>query len=447
MSSENWLPASSRLRSRDFLFGVATASFQIEGSTEVDGRLPSIWDTYCDTPGKVTNGDTGKVACDHYNRWAEDVELIASLGLDAYRLSLAWPRLITREGKANDKGFDFYKRLLDALGEKGIKRFVTLYHWDLPQWIEDRGGWVSRETAYRYAEYVDIATRELAGRVEAWATFNEPWCTAWIGYAEGRQAPGHTDPVLALAAGHHLMLGHGLAVPVIRRNDPGAKVGIVLNLQPATAATDTRENRHAAKLAEVGQNDWFLGPLLKGQYDARFFELRGAVPAIVPGDLDIIQQPLDYLGVNYYFRAYVGAAGAHGYKDVPLNGVERTQMGWEVYPEGLTYQLVTISQDYPNLPPVYITENGMASDDKVIDGKVEDDSRIRFFERHLAAVSDAIDAGVEVSGYFAWSLMDNFEWSYGYEKRFGICHVDYGTQVRTPKKSAYWLRDFVSDRS
>lgn len=447
MDAQSPLFASSPLRSKDFLIGVATAAYQIEGSVDVDGRLPSIWDTFSATPGKVANGDTGAMACDHYNRWADDVALIDSLGVDAYRLSLAWPRLITGEGTPNPKGFDFYKRLLDALGERGIKRFVTLYHWDLPQWIEDRGGWVSRETAYRYADYVDVATRELAGRAEAWTTLNEPWCSAWLGYGDGHHAPGHADTRLALAAGHHLMLGHGLALPAIRANDPTAMAGITLNLQPATPATDSVADRYAAKLCEVGQNDWFLSPLLTGEYDERLFELRpGCKLPIVAGDLETIQRPIDYLGVNYYFRAVVSADGPDNYKHVTLGGVERTQMGWEIHPEGLTKQLLTIKADYPNLPPVYITENGMASDDEVVDGVVDDSDRVRFFERHFAALEQAIEAGVDVRGYFAWSLLDNFEWAYGYEKRFGICHVDYATQQRTPKKSAAWFQAFANSR-
>ncbi len=430
----------------DFIFGVATAAYQIEGSVDVDGRLPSIWDTFSATPGKVSNGDIGAVACDHFRRWPEDVGLIADLGFDAYRLSIAWPRLITGDGHPNVKGFDFYKRLLDALGDLGIKRFVTLYHWDLPQWIEDRGGWVSRETAYRFADYADLATRELAGRVESWATLNEPFCSAWLGYRVGRQAPGLKDTTLALAAGHHLMLGHGLAIDRIRANDRSA-AGIVLNLQPSVAAKDTLADRHAASLSQAAQNDWFLSPILKGEYDSRLLELYpGSRPAIVPGDMEAINRPIDFIGVNYYFRSVVEADGAHGFNLANLGDVERTQMGWEVYPSGLCEQLVTMKRDYPNMPPVYITENGMALDDEVVDGVVDDQQRIGYFERHLEAVSAAIKSGVDVRGYFAWSLLDNFEWAYGYEKRFGICHVDYATQKRTPKKSAFWFRDLIKTK-
>lgn len=443
MPPVNW----PRFRSKDFLFGVATASYQIEGATDVDGRLPSIWDTYCATSGKILNGDTGAVACDHYNRWPEDIALVDDLGFGAYRMSIAWPRLVTRDGKPNPKGFDFYKRILDTLAERDIKRFVTLYHWDLPQWIEDRGGWVSRETAYRYADYVDLATRELAGRVDSWTTLNEPFCSAWLGYRVGRQAPGLTDTTLALAAGHHLMLGHGLAVDVIRANDPAATVGVVLNLQPSAPATSSLADTHAAALSQAAQNDWFLSPLLKGEYDPRLAELYpGSAPAIVPGDMEIISRPLDYVGVNYYFRSVVEADGAHGFRMATLGDVERTQMGWEVYPPGIGEQLLTMKRDYPNLPPIYITENGMALDDTVVDGKVDDQQRISYLERHLDSVHSAMDAGVDVRGYFAWSLLDNFEWGYGYERRFGICHVDYATQKRTPKASAYWLRDLIAAR-
>jgi beta-glucosidase len=447
MAKPTDLPAIAQPRSADFLFGAATAAFQIEGATEVDGRLPSIWDVFCATPGKVANGDTGVVACDHFHRWREDVEFISRLGLDAYRLSLAWPRLVTREGCANPKGFDFYKRLLDALGEKGIKRFVTLYHWDLPQWIEECGGWASRESAYRFADYVDLATRELAGRAEAWITLNEPWCSAWLGYGVGLHAPGHTDDTLAMAAGHHLLLGHGLALERIRANDAATPAGIALNLSPATPATDAQADRRAAKLCEVDMNDWFLSPLLRGEYDARLFELHpGSFPAVLPDDLDIISKPMDLLGVNYYTRNVVAADGAHGYKSITLDDVARTDMGWEIYPAGLAELLVSVKAAYPNLPPVYITENGMAAVDQVVDGAIADDDRISYIGSHLSALDNAIAAGVDVRGYFVWSLLDNFEWSFGYAKRFGICYVDYATQKRTPKKSALWYRDFVANR-
>lgn len=424
----------------DFLLGAATASYQIEGAAHVDGRLPSIWDTYSHTPGKVLNGDHGDVACDHYHRWESDFELLTQLGLDGYRLSIAWPRVMDEQGRPNQKGIDFYKRLLDRLQKQGLQRFVTLYHWDLPQYLEDRGGWLNRDTAYRFADYADLMSRELSGQVTAWATLNEPWCSAMLGYAEDAHAPGRKSRRYALQAMHHLLLGHGLAVPLLRRNDPAAQVGIVANMGKSSPQTDSPADRRAAELFEVQHNAWVLDPLLKGSYPAAMFELYpGTEPLVLEGDMAIIASRLDYLGVNYYFRSNVESDGKHGYTEVPLPGVERTQMGWEVYPDGLRDLLIGFHHTYPNLPPIYITENGMASDDKVVDGVVDDAQRISFLKRHFNAVSEAMKAGVDVRGYFVWSLLDNFEWAYGYERRFGLVHVDYTTQVRTPKNSAHAL--------
>ncbi|HEY9100636.1 GH1 family beta-glucosidase [Chitinimonas sp.] len=431
----------------DFLLGAATASYQIEGAAHADGRLPSIWDTYSHTPGKVLNGDNGDVACDHYHRWESDFELLSQLGLDGYRLSIAWPRVMDAQGRPNPKGIDFYKRLLDRLQEQGLQRFVTLYHWDLPQYLEDRGGWLNRDTAYRFAEYADLMSRELSGRVTAWSTLNEPWCSAMLGYAEGAHAPGRKNRRYALQAMHHLLLGHGLAVPLLRRNDPGAQVGIVANVGKSSPQTDSPADRRAAELFEVQHNAWVLDPLLKGSYPAAMFELYpGTEPLILEGDMAVIASRLDYLGINYYFRSNVESDGKHGYTEVPLPGVERTQMGWEVYPNGLRDLLIGFRRDYPTLPPIYITENGMASDDKVVDGVVDDAQRISFLKRHFNAVSEAMKAGVDVRGYFVWSLLDNFEWAYGYERRFGLVHVDYATQFRTPKNSAHALAAFTAAR-
>jgi beta-glucosidase len=431
-----------------FTWGVATASYQIEGATDRDGRLVSIWDTFSALPGKVLNGDTGEVACDHYNRWESDVDLIASLGVDAYRLSIAWPRVMDSQGRPNRVGLDFYKRLLDRLEAKGLQRFVTLYHWDLPQHLEDRGGWLNRETAYRFADYADLVSRELSGKVTAWATFNEPWCSAYLGYGNGHHAPGRADVRFATQAMHHLLLAHGLALPVLEANDPGAPRGIVANIGRGTPDRDTPADRDAAHLYEVQHNAWVLDPLLKGTYPADLFRLwPGTEPLVLPGDMEIIARPLDFLGINYYFRCNLRSDGAHGFVDVPLDGVERTQMGWEVYPQGLQDLLVRFKAEYPALPPIYITENGMASDDKVVDGAVDDAQRINYLNRHFAAVAGAMEAGVDVRGYFVWSLMDNYEWSFGYERRFGIVHVDYATQQRTPKQSAKAFAAFLRSRA
>ncbi|HWP20541.1 MAG TPA: GH1 family beta-glucosidase [Burkholderiaceae bacterium] len=441
------LPADSPIRRPDFLFGVATSAYQIEGAAEADGRLPSIWDTFSKTPGKVLHGDTGAVACDHYHRWEQDVELIAGLGVDAYRLSLAWPRVMTAEGQPNHKGLDFYKRLLDRLQEKGIQRYVTLYHWDLPQWMEDRGGWLNRETAYRFADYADLVSRELAGRVSSWATLNEPWCSAFLGYGNGHHAPGLASHRYATQALHHLLLGHGLALPLIRSNDPGVPAGVVANVGAAQPLTDTPEDREAARLYEVQHNAWILDPLLEGRYPSDLFRLwPGTEPLVLPGDLDVMSRPLDFLGINYYYRVHVRSDGRGGYTPVELEGLERTPMGWEVHPQSLQRLLIDFKRTYRRLPPIYITENGAAADDRLEAGRVRDPSRIDYIDRHLAAVDGALREGVDVRGYFVWSLMDNFEWAFGYERRFGLVHVDYATQQRTLKDSGLTLRDFLAAR-
>lgn len=442
-------PAHSPMRRPGFTWGVATASYQIEGAARADGRLPSIWDTYCATPGKVLNGDNGDVACDHYHRWAADVDLIADLGVDAYRLSIAWPRVIGLDGQLNPKGVDFYKRVLDRLGDKGVQRYITLYHWDLPQHLEDRGGWLNRDTAYRFADYADQISRALQGRVTAWSTLNEPWCSAYLGYTNGRHAPGRKHPRYAAQALHHLLLGHGLAQPALRANDPAAERSIVVNIgrgvpEDPTSAAD----RDAAHLFEVQQNAWVLDALLEGRYPEELFRLwPGTEPLVLDGDMDLISQPLDHLGINYYYQSTLRSDGAHGFVEVSPPGVERTQMGWEVAPGAFTELLIGFRARYANLPPIVITENGMASADEVVDGEVNDTQRIAYLQRHFAAVHDAMAAGVDVRGYFVWSLLDNFEWAYGYERRFGLVHVDYDTQVRTLKNSGKGLQAFLQQRA
>jgi beta-glucosidase len=416
-------PADSALWRKHFLLGAATASYQIEGAVHEDGRLPSIWDTFSATPGKVLAGDTGEVACDHYHRWEADFDTLTALNFEAYRLSIAWPRVMDEAGRRNQKGLDFYKRLLGRLKEKGLKTFVTLYHWDLPQHLEDRGGWLNRDTVYRFADYADLMSRELAGQVDAWMTLNEPWCSAY------------------------LLLAHGSAIPVLHANDPASKKGIVANVGRGTANSASAEDQRAAHLFEVQHNAWILDPLLKGSYPEDLFELwPGTEPLVLDGDLKTISAPLDFLGINYYFRTNVKSDGDHGFTEVPLEGVERTQMGWEVHPDGLRDLLIGFNRTYPNLPPIYITENGMASDDKVIEGRVDDPQRISFLKRHLAAVDSAIKEGVDIRGYFVWSLMDNFEWAFGYERRFGVVHVDYETQKRTVKRSAELIAKFLAER-
>jgi beta-glucosidase len=441
------IPPGAAMWSTGFVLGAATAAYQIEGAIAEDGRLPSIWDTFSATPGKVLHGDTGAVACDHYHRWASDLDMVSELGLGAYRLSIAWPRVMDAAGRPNQKGLDFYRGVLDRLRDKGIQSLVTLYHWDLPQHLEDRGGWLNRDTAYRFADYADLVSREFSGCVDAWATLNEPWCSAFLGYGNGHHAPGLASTRFATQAMHHLLLGHGLALPALRANDPKSKKGIVANVSFVSPATDAPADADAAHLSMTMQNQWVLDPLFKGSYPTDLFRLwPGTEPLVLAGDMERIAQPLDILGINYYFRTHVKADAERGFSEVVLPGLERTQMGWEVYPQGLRDLLIDFNSRYKNLPPIYITENGISSADELVRGRVHDAQRIRFLESHLLAVNEAIAAGVKVNGYFIWSLMDNFEWAFGYERRFGITHVDYATQVRTFKDSALAVQAFVKAR-
>lgn len=441
-------PAGSRMRDRAFVFGAGTSSYQIEGATDADGRLPSIWDTFCVTPGKVLRGETGEGACDHYRRWEQDVDLLASLGVDAYRFSIAWPRVMRADGTPNPVGIDFYRRLTDRLAERGIRAFVTLYHWDLPQHLEDRGGWLNRDMAYRFADYADLMSRALAGKVSAWATHNEPWCAAYLGYGNGHHAPGHHNTRWGVQAMHHLLLGHGLALPALRANDPQAQAGIVVNVGPGYPASESPADQHAVALYDAYQNGWVLDPLLEGRYpEALWQHWPGCEPLVLAGDMETIAQPIDYLGLNFYSRAVLQAQGEQGFEWVHRPEVERTTMDWEVYPQGLQDILEAFQRRYPNLPPIYITENGMSSADAVDGGQVDDVQRQSYLKRHFAACSRAMDHGVDVRGYFIWSLLDNFEWAYGYERRFGIVHVDFETQVRTPKRSALAYAEFLRERA
>ena len=441
-------PAGSPMLKPGFVFGAGTSSYQIEGAAHADGRLASIWDTFCATPGRVARMENGDVACDHYHRWEQDLDLLQRLGVDAYRFSIAWPRVMDEAGRANERGIDFYKRLLDGMAERGIRAFVTLYHWDLPQHLEDRGGWLNRETAYRFADYADLMSRSLAGRVEAWATHNEPWCSAYLGYGNGHHAPGHSNHRWAAQAMHHLLLGHGLALPALRANDPRAQVGLVANVAPGLAHTDTPADRDAAQMFEAFQNRWVLDPLLRGQYPADLWRWwKGCEPLVLPGDMEKIAQPIDYLGLNYYSNAVLRSTGADSFDWVNRPDVERTTMDWEVYPQGLQDLLEAFKRDYPKLPPIYITENGMSSADELAsDGGLDDLQRQSYLKRHFAACSRAMAHGVDVRGYFIWSLLDNFEWAWGYERRFGLVHVDFETQKRTLKRSAESYADFLRQR-
>jgi len=444
----------------DFLWGVATSAYQIEGATDVDGRGESIWDRFAAVPGNIEDGGDARVACDHHRRWREDLELLRWLGVKAYRFSVAWPRVLPHgRGAVNARGLDFYDRLVDALLEAGIAPFVTLYHWDLPQALQDRGGWPVRDTADAFVEYADHVSMRLGDRVRHWITHNEPWCIATLGHELGAHAPGLRDPALGLAAAHHLLLSHGRAVPVLRRNAPGAEVGIVLNLVPAEPAGEGEADREAARWFDGFFNRWYLDPLFRGAYppDALADRVaRGHLKSVEPpfvaaGDLGAIAAPIDFLGVNYYSRALMagGAPGGRGPPEpvqVPPPG-DPTDMGWEVHPRGLSELLLRLHREY-RPPRFYVTENGAAYGDAPgPDGRIRDARRVAFLRGHLQAAAGAIAGGVPLAGYFHWSLLDNFEWGHGYTKRFGLVWVDYATQARLPKDSAAWYRDAIASNA
>jgi beta-glucosidase len=438
------LAENSPLRSPEFIYGVATASFQIEGG--VDDRLPCIWDTFCATPGKISDNSNGDVACDHYHRWQEDIELIASLGVDAYRLSLSWPRIIKQDGSINSVGMSYYLGILDTLKAKGIKAFVTLYHWDLPQHLEDNGGWLNRDTAYKFQDYVKQTVLAFGDRVHSYATLNEPFCSAYLGYEAGIHAPGHADKNFGKKAAHHLLLAHGLAMQVLKKYSPNTLNGIVLNFTPAYPVTMSSQDKIAAQYADDYFNQWYIKPIIDGEYPAINQQLpTKQQPEVHTGDMAIISTELDFLGINFYTRAVYRYDKENIFQEVNLPNVARTDIGWEIYPKAFTELLVSLNTRY-TLPPIFITENGAAVDDKCIEGKVEDNTRIKYYNDHLNAVADAMHQGVNIKGYFAWSLMDNFEWAEGYEKRFGIVHVDYSTQVRTIKASGLAYRNLIASR-
>jgi beta-glucosidase len=439
----------------DFRWGVATAAYQIEGAVAEDGRTASIWDTFSRQPGAIDNGDNGDIACDHYHRMPQDVGLIRDLGLDTYRFSVAWPRVQPGgRGPVNAKGLDFYERLTDELLAVGIDPWVTLYHWDLPQELEDAGGWPVRDTAYRFADYSMLVFDRLQDRVKTWTTLNEPWCSAMLGYVTGKQAPGRTNFADGIHAVHHLLLGHGLAAQRLREAAiTPIKLGITLNLGTSDPATDTEADREAARRADGLGTRIYLDPIVLSQYPADVVADLASVGVELPiqdGDLEIISQPLDVLGVNYYSGWLFSAQDENGNtvddQGIPISrpvprGRPVTAMGWEIVPECFTELLVRLSTDYPSLP-IVITENGAAFDDTVEeDGSVRDVGRTEYLASHILAVQEARNQGADVRGYLAWSLLDNFEWSYGYVKRFGIIRVDYDTQLRTPKQSALWFRD------
>ena len=438
-------PEDSKLYDPDFLFGVATASYQIEGATNVDDRCPSIWDTFCAKPGAVYKQHNGDIACDHYHLYQDDLNLIADLGVDAYRFSIAWPRIIRPDGTINQKGLDFYDRVISALEEKNITIMATLYHWDLPQYLDDQGGWLNRETAYKFAEYVEVVSSYFGDRIDFYATLNEPWCSAFHGYRDGKHAPGIADEKSGYQACHNLLLAHGLAIPILRKNAENSKHGIVLNFTPNYPANESAID--VADFADQEHTHWFIKPIMEGKYPEEVYQhYIDVMPLISEEDMAVISAEIDFLGINNYTRSVIDKDGQYpNYKKVELSDVERTHIGWEVCPEGLLKLLTDLNQAY-SLPPVYITENGAATDDKVIDGAVDDEQRCRYYQSHLSSVDQAIRKGVDIRGYFAWSLMDNFEWSEGYKMRFGIVHVDYETQERTPKRSALAFKETLASR-
>ncbi|NUQ38015.1 MAG: beta-glucosidase [Caldilineales bacterium] len=437
-----------------FLWGTATAAYQIEGGWNEDGKGESIWDRFSHTSGKIIDGSNGNVACDHYHRWPADVQLMADLGLKAYRFSIAWTRILpSGRGQVNQAGLDFYSRLVDALLAAGITPFITLYHWDLPQALQDAGGWPARATAEAFVEYADVVSRSLGDRVKHWITHNEPWCTSFLGHQVGEHAPGRYDMRQALATSHHVLLSHGLAVPALRRNSPGSEVGITLNFTYAQAASPSVYDQTLARWADGYFNRWFTEPLFGRGYPADMTAsytqtfIPDGLTWVQPGDMAAIATPLDFLGVNYYTREIFRDQSA---KDnlpqevFPAPDEERTLMGWEIYPEGLYRLLNRLHFEY-QIPKLYVTENGVSWPDAVdAAGQVHDPRRIRYLHDHFAAAQRALAAGVPLAGYFVWSLMDNFEWAKGYKQRFGLIYVDYETQTRIPKHSAAWLRRVIA---
>ena len=431
-----------------FIWGAATSSYQIEGAWDEDGKGESIWDRFCHTPGKIDNGDVGDVSANHYHYWQDDIQLMKEVGLQAYRFSISWPRILPDgTGNVNQKGLDFYSRLVDGLLEAGIEPFATLYHWDLPQALQDRGGWPARLVVDAFENYTDSVTKALGDRVKHWMTFNEPWVSAWMGYYNGEHAPGHRDLEEMLLAAHHLLLSHGRAVPVIRENVPDGEAGIVLNLYPMYAASPSEADRKLANLWDGMQNRWYLDPIAGRGYPQDVVEHFGhAMNFIQDGDMEAIAAPIDFLGLNYYKRGlHRDAEAAENYPQTLRRSEWITDMDWEVTPEELYDLLLRVQYDY-KFPRLYITENGAAFSDTVgPDGTIEDADRTEYLRLHFIQAARAIQAGVNLGGYFVWSFLDNFEWARGYRMRFGIVHVDFDTLERRLKNSALWYRQVIEN--
>ncbi|HEX2914561.1 MAG TPA: GH1 family beta-glucosidase [Chloroflexia bacterium] len=436
----------------DFFWGAATASYQIEGAVNEDGRGESIWDVFTHTPGKIFEGQNGDVACDHYHRYREDIALMRDIGLNSYRFSISWPRIMPEgRGKINQKGLDFYDRLVDELLENGLEPFATLYHWDLPQTLQAEGGWKNRATVEAYADYAEIVAKRLGDRVKSWITLNEPWVSSVLGYITGEHAPGETDFLAGIHAAHHLLLAHGLAMPRLRqattRRD--AEFGVTLNLTYIEPGDESEEAKQTAEALDAFVNRSFLDPLFKKTYPEILLGMFELLLPLHPGDMDIIAQPLDFLGINYYFRMLplaVEDITAWKLKTREPEGAKFTEMGWEVYPEGLYRLLTNLKKEY-NPQKLYVTENGAAFKDMLVSEAgspaVHDPDRLEYLRDHFSAALKAIQEGVPLSGYFIWSLLDNFEWAFGYSRRFGLVYTDYETQQRVLKDSGRWLRQFL----
>lgn len=440
---------------QDFLFGAATSSFQIEGATDVDGRGPSIWDQFCQEEGRIADGSDGRRACEHYFRYRDDVALMKSLSLQAYRFSIAWPRVMPHgTGPINEKGLAFYERLVDELLNAGIEPWVTLYHWDLPASLGEQGGWLNRDITQHFADYTEKMVKRLGDRVKHWITHNEPWCIATLGYRKGEHAPGMKDPRSGWIAAHHVLLSHGLAMQAIRSARSDLKAGIVLNLTPGYAASDSLPDQEALRRFDGSFNRWYLDPVFKGSLPRDMIseveaECGGALDFIHSNDLSLMKQDMDFLGINYYSRGILrGAEDAAGQKPwaVKIDPVDITDMQWEVAPDALRDLLLRLQTEYQP-KALYITENGAAYDEGPdASGRIRDERRVRYLKKHAAAMLEALEQGVNLKGYFQWSLLDNFEWAYGYQKRFGMVWVDYETQERRPKDSASWYRDLIQQR-
>lgn len=428
---------------KNFLFGTATAAYQIEGAVKEDFRGPSIWDIFSHTPGKTFNGDTGDIACDHYHRYKEDVALMKEIGLDAYRFSISWPRVMPDGKNVNKKGLDFYNRLVDNLLENDITPFITLYHWDLPYALYEKGGWLNSDIAMYFRAYATLMFDELGDRVKHWITLNEPWCSAFLGYFKGEHAPGHQNLQEAIIAAHNLLRSHGHAVQAFREEVKDGQVGLTNVVMKIESGDSRPESFFMAGLVDKFVNAWFHDPVVFGRYPEEALKTYQEMGLNIPvEDMNIIQTPIDFFGVNYYTRTLVVYDENNPMKfSYAESDLPKTEMGWDIYPQGLFDVLISLKERYKL--PLYITESGMAGPDKIENGKIEDDYRIDYLEKHFRKAYEAINAGVNLKGYFIWSLIDNFEWAYGYSKRFGIVYVDYSTQKRILKKSALWLKEFL----